>query len=102
MNRFRLSARSEADLEAIWNYIGIERGRPRDASAQLGLIHQKLDLLATHPELGERRDDLRANLRSSIAGSYVVYYFPLSDGIEVVAIIHGARDVESLFRRGDV
>lgn len=67
MNRVRLSARSEADLQ-----------------------------------LGERRDDLRPGLRSSTVGSYVVFYFPLADGVEVVAIIHGARDVESLFRRGEI
>lgn len=102
MSRVRLSERCETDLQAIWNHIGIEKDQPRQAAAQIDTIHHKLDLLATQPDLGERRDDLRTNLRSSTAGSYVVFYFPLSDGIEVVAIIHGARDIESLFRVGDV
>lgn len=102
MSRVRLSARSEADLHSIWNHIGIENDRPRQAAALIDSIHQKIELLATQPELGESRDDLRPGLRSSTVGNYVVFYFPLTDGVEVVAIIHGARDVESLFRRGEV
>lgn len=102
MSRVRLSSRSEADLHSIWNHIGIEHDRPPQATAQIDSIHHKIEILATQPELGERRDDLRPGLRSSTVGSYVVFYFPLSDGIEVVAIIHSARDVESLFRSGEV
>jgi toxin ParE1/3/4 len=29
---------------------------------------------------------------------YLVFYIPRSDGIEVVRVLHGARDLEALFR----
>lgn len=30
-------------------------------------------------------------------GHYLIFYLPLEDGIEVVRVLHGARDWEPLF-----
>lgn len=38
MSRVRLSERCETDLQAIWNHIGIEKDRPRQAAAQIDTI----------------------------------------------------------------
>ena len=32
-----------------------------------------------------------------VVGRYVVFYLPLSRGIEVVRVLHGSRDIESIF-----
>jgi hypothetical protein len=32
----------------------------------------------------------------------VVLYYPFDRGIEVAAVIHGARDLEGLLRRGEL
>jgi len=29
---------------------------------------------------------------------HLIFYLPLKDGIEVLRIVHGARDIEALFR----
>ena len=43
--------------------------------------------------MGQQRDDLRPNLRSFTHGNYVAFFYPMAEGIEVAAVVHGARDV---------
>lgn len=49
--------------------------------------------------MGELRPDLAASLRCFSVRSYVVFYTPISGGIEVVQVIHGSRDIRSRLRR---
>lgn len=67
----------------------------------LDAIEQKLQMLARQTALGRRREDLAPGLRSFPAGNYVVFYRPLSEGIEVVRILSGLRDIEGIFRSSD-
>jgi toxin ParE1/3/4 len=101
MNRFILSPRADADLQAIWDYIGIQNDSPQSALEFLNRLSRKFKILAEEPLLGELREDLRPNLRIFTAENYVILYYPLSDGVEIVGIIHGARDLDALFLRGD-
>jgi toxin ParE1/3/4 len=43
-------------------------------------------------------NDLSPDLRSFVVGRYLIFDRPLSDGIEVVRVLHGARDVEAVLR----
>jgi toxin ParE1/3/4 len=56
--------------------------------------------LAEHPETGTLREDLRPNLRvfspRKPAHNYLVFFYPIDDGIEVNTVVHGARDYPSL------
>jgi len=36
-------------------------------------------------------------LRSLPVGNYLVFYLPLDDGIEVVRVLHGSREIDALF-----
>ena len=101
MSRFRLSRQAEADIQAIWDYIGITKDDPRAAHNQVETLFEKFQLLATQPMMGQLREDLRPSLRTFTAGSYVVLYYPMKDGIEVAGLVHGARDIESMFQRGE-
>ena len=40
---------------------------------------------------------LDADLRSLPFGRYVVFYAPTADGIDVIRVLHSARDIEGLF-----
>jgi len=101
MSRIRLSEQAKVDLRAIWDYIGIERGYPDAAANQVEAIYDKLTLLSRNPLLGELREDLLPGLRIFSAGNYVIFYHPMADGIEVLGVIHGARDFEAMFRSGE-
>ncbi len=99
MSRFRLSERADRDLREIWDYISAKN--PDAADRQLDMLHDRFALLAKQPRVGQLREDLHPKLRVFPAGSYVIFYYPLEEGIEVVGVVHGARDIESMFQRGE-
>lgn len=44
---------------------------------------------------GRARSDLAPSLRSFPVGSYLIFYVPLSDGIEVVRVMSGRQDIDA-------
>lgn len=92
----RLLKRPEAenDLDEIWWYIA--QDSPDHADRFLDRLQERLLALADFPKMGRSRSDLQAGLRSQPVGNYLIFYFPLVDGIEIVRVLHGSRDVESL------
>ena len=99
MNRFSIAPEAMADLDGIWDYIGIRNDNPNAAYRQLQMLYEKFSFLAKQPLMGERREDLGTNLRSFVARNYVVVYRPLSEEIEIIRVVHSARDIHALFRR---
>jgi len=51
--------------------------------------------LATQRLMGRARPELAPDLRSFPFQRYVIFYVPLPDGIDVVRVLHSARDVDS-------
>lgn len=98
MNTFRLSHLARADLAQIHDYIA--RNNPAAAFRQVDVFFGKFQTLADQPLIGQLREDLRANLRTFSAGNYVICYLAEADGVEVVRVLHGARDIEALFHEG--
>ncbi|MDT8446588.1 MAG: type II toxin-antitoxin system RelE/ParE family toxin [bacterium] len=75
----------------------IYRDNPQAAERFLDLIDEKLKLLAENPLIGRERAELLASLRSFPFKSYVVFYRPLTDGIEFIRLLHAHQDVEGRF-----
>ncbi|HTO63621.1 MAG TPA: type II toxin-antitoxin system RelE/ParE family toxin [Bradyrhizobium sp.] len=48
-----------------------------------------------NPLAGRQRADIQRGLRSFPVGSYVIFYVPLPDGIEVVRVMHGRQDIDA-------
>jgi toxin ParE1/3/4 len=101
MNRYSISPRAKDDLQAIWNFIGIEQDSPDAAQRLLQRFCEKFILLATQPLLGQLREDLRPGLRLFVADNYVILYYPTNDGIDVAGVVHAARHIEWLFQSGE-
>jgi toxin ParE1/3/4 len=85
-----------ADIADIWRHIAADSGDAR-ADAFLGTIDDKVSLLAAHPRLGRARPELGSDLRSFAVAPYIIFYRALSDGVAIVRVLHGARDLEELF-----
>lgn len=51
-----------------------------------------------HPGLGVVRAELGKRLRSISNGSHVVFYADAGESIDVLRVLHGAMDVEAVFR----
>jgi toxin ParE1/3/4 len=87
--------RAEADLFEIWDYIADDSETRADDF--IDSVSRKFAILAERPNIGRYRGELGENIRSFPVGRYVIYYQPVQDGIEVVRILHGARDLENTF-----
>jgi toxin ParE1/3/4 len=95
MARVLKRPRAQADLTEIWEFIA-EDSESR-ADAFIDRLDQSLGALAANPLIGRARDELSPNLRSFPFGRYVIFYLPLPDGIEIIRVLHGARDLGVIF-----
>ena len=89
------SAQAERDLLDIWLYIAENNSRAADRL--LDHIHATVQMLARYPQMGKRRDALRSGLRSFTVGDYVVFYLQRDQGIVLVRVLSGYRDLDALF-----
>lgn len=94
MPRILIRPEAESDLDEIWWYIA--QDHPNNADQFLDRIQDRFMALADFPHLGTSRDELKSGLRSQPVGNYLIFYFPLADGIDIVRILHGSREVGNL------
>ena len=89
------------DVKAIAEFI--ERDSPRYAKAVVRRIMQSVEHLQTFPTASAIVPEFdRPDLRQLIVHSYRIVVRLKEDAVEVVAVIHGARDFRSaLGRRGE-
>jgi len=90
-----LTPRANADLGEIWIFIAADN--PVQADDFIDLIDAKLQNLSRQPGLGRRREELAAGLRSFPVGRYVIFYLQVQDCLQIVRILHGARDLDAVF-----
>ncbi len=88
------------DLKEIGRYVARESGSRDVAVRFLGAIRRKIVLYAAQPELGERRPELAPDVRCFPVGNYGVFYRPEGNGIAVLRVLHGSRDIPSVWRAG--
>ena len=103
MSRYRLSALARSDLDAIWDYIGVEHDRPLAAHRLIEALFDRFAMLGRQPLAGEAREDLAdvaTGVRSFSLGNYVIYYQPVADGVRISRVLHGARDARAALESG--
>ena len=86
-------------LAEIWDYIADDSEVRADAF--VATIDAKFQTLAKQPGIGRMRDELATGLRSLPIGRYVIFYLSLADGIEIIRVLHGARDIDTIFQDDD-
>jgi toxin ParE1/3/4 len=84
-----------ADILDIWDHIAEDS--LDQADRWIDKLDEKFGILATQPLMGRAREELTADLRSFPFGRYVIFYMPVQDGIDVVRVLHSARDVDAAF-----
>uniref|UniRef100_A0ACD5GQI4 Type II toxin-antitoxin system RelE/ParE family toxin n=1 Tax=Desertifilum tharense IPPAS B-1220 TaxID=1781255 RepID=A0ACD5GQI4_9CYAN len=90
--------RAELDLLDIWDYIADDSMDRADEF--LNRIEEKLRLIARSSGVGRKRDELLPGLQSFPIGNYVVFYQEIPDGIDVIRVLRGSRDIEAIFGQG--
>jgi toxin ParE1/3/4 len=99
MPRVLRTPMARRDLKEIGEHLAQESQSRRVALQFLDRIAKKCELHATQPELGEACPDLGAHVRRFAIGNYVVFFRPLRDGIEVLRVLHGNRDISTVWRK---
>lgn len=92
------------DLQSQADFIA--RGNVDAAERFLDAAEASFAFLAANPMLGSlcnfQATETAGLRRWPIRGfeKYIIYYLPIADGVDVVRVIHAARDVEAIFDRG--
>lgn len=92
MARRRIRPDADEDLNQIWSFIAANN--PRAADAMIDRLTEAFDMLLTMPQAGRARREFGENLRSFVIDNYVVFYAAVSEGIDIVRIMHGRRAIE--------
>ena len=99
MARVQRTSLARADLKQIGRHIAKESQSRETALAFLDRIAATCETLATQPDAGELCPDLGENVRRFSVGNYVVFYSPLRDGITILRVLHGNRDIPAVWRK---
>jgi toxin ParE1/3/4 len=95
--RLVIAPEARQDLRAIRGYIAKDDRKAADRFVTR--LRDMARMLAGAPAIGRERPELGNDLRSFVVDRYVLFYRPLSGavGIELVRVLHGARDVDAIF-----
>lgn len=85
---------TEQDLIEIFRYIS--RDNAPAAEKLVRAINSKCELLARSPMIGRARPELRSDLRSVPYGAYLILYRIIDGGVEIVRVVHAARNLDDL------
>ncbi|MCE0499555.1 MAG: type II toxin-antitoxin system RelE/ParE family toxin [Methylacidiphilales bacterium] len=97
MARVVRASAAKTDAREIWAYIA--QDNPDAADRLLDRFDKLFRVLASQPLLGKSVEELVPNLRLVPIGNYLIFYRPTKDRIEIVRILHGARDITAEFFR---
>lgn len=101
MSKLVLAPCIEGELWEIWSFIA--QDSPDAATRVVEAIGETFNILAETPRLGVARKWRNPRLREvrffPVSGfeNYLVFYRPAPEGIEVLHVYHGARDLDRLF-----
>jgi len=97
MKGCEFSPEALADLQEIWAYIASDN--PAAADQLEADIYLACELLAKNPRLGHQRPDLTDEpvLFWTVRGHYLVIYHGKKPPLQIVRILHAARDVKNQF-----
>jgi toxin ParE1/3/4 len=93
--RTQREPKAAADLEDIWFYIATDNVEA--AERVIRQIYEAEDRLAAFPESGRTRPELGSDIKSWAVGSYIIFYRIGPSAVEILRILHGARDLGEVF-----
>ena len=89
-----LSPRAKRDLRKIGDYIS--RDRPIRAETYVNELLDTAETIGRQPRAYPSRDDLALGLREAVHNPYLILFRVSDTHVEVLRIIHGARDLKKL------
>jgi plasmid stabilization system protein ParE len=97
MSAYVVAPAAQDDLFVIWHYYAEEVGDPDLADRMISEIVSGFHAVATTPGIGHFRSDLSEEpLRFWIVRKYLIVYRTEAKPVEIVRVIHSARDVQAM------
>ena len=86
------------DLDDLWEYIA--QGSVEAADRLVAGLFEAFEALARNPGIGHKREDLTDfPVLFWPVGNYLVIYRAAGSLVEIVAIVHGKRDIPAFLRQ---
>ncbi|HEY0106716.1 MAG TPA: type II toxin-antitoxin system RelE/ParE family toxin [Rhizomicrobium sp.] len=95
--RVIVSPQASADIDDILAFIAADN--PDAAVKYVAGLRKKAKSLGQFPRIHPLREDLPREMRSAAYGSHVLIFRIRNSVVDVVRIVHGARDLPRLFER---
>ncbi|MEQ1762601.1 MAG: type II toxin-antitoxin system RelE/ParE family toxin [Pyrinomonadaceae bacterium] len=92
--KYTLAPSARRDLNEIWDYIAQDNVDAADRV--LEQFAEKFDLLAVHKLIGRQEDRYGRGIRVLPHNAYLIFYLSDREAIEVVRVIHSARDIPTI------
>jgi plasmid stabilization system protein ParE len=98
MERYTVAPEALQDLQGIWEFIAADH--PEAADQLQEEFFEAFDSLAAMPGKGHTREDLTdLPVRFFLCGSYLIVYRSDPAPLQIVAVLHGARDIPTVLKR---
>ncbi|MBD2166306.1 type II toxin-antitoxin system RelE/ParE family toxin [Calothrix membranacea FACHB-236] len=99
MSNYIISPAAIQDLDEIADYFA---SRNLDAGDRfVNSFAEKCKNLSKYPNMGRSYADIESSLRGIPLDGYIILYRVITDGIEIVRVISGYRNLKSLFSESD-
>lgn len=95
MSQYIISLSASRDLRNISEYFAIENVEAGERLLQE--FNQKCKQLASFPKMGRQYEDLRPGLRGIPLDGYIIFYKIRNDGIEIIRVVSGRRNLKLIF-----
>ncbi|MGH6816843.1 MAG: type II toxin-antitoxin system RelE/ParE family toxin [Hyphomicrobiaceae bacterium] len=95
--RVKVTSRAETDLDEIGERIA-ERN-PLRAITFVQELRQRCSRIADLPHAGSPRPQWGEGIRIVVYGKYLIVYRVRDDAVQVLRIVHGARNLDTLFMK---
>jgi plasmid stabilization system protein ParE len=98
MKGYVLSVDAELDLDEIWEFIAQDKIDAADR--WIGRLFEAFEAIANAPGIGHTRKDLTEYpILFWPVSAYLILYRTRVDGVEIVAVTQGARDIPSFLHQ---
>jgi toxin ParE1/3/4 len=95
MKRFVLTPRAEQDVNDIWEYIAADNLEAADRV--LYALENAMIRLSKNPSMGHFREELAdKRQRFFLVYSYLIVYRHEAKPLQIIRVLHAARDVQSV------
>jgi toxin ParE1/3/4 len=93
-----LSPEALQDAQDIWDFIAANNVAAADTLEDE--FFEAFEMLAQRPRMGHTRCDLtEQDVRFWAVGSYLIVYRTSPTELQIIAVLHGARDVAEVIRK---